>query len=368
MSAPRITILVNGSKDSIEAVRARGLSSRCAAGSVEILYREPDRNATARTWNESLDRRRPDLIYVINTAQPGLGVALSQRFRNRIPYILDTGDAVFEMARASGLAPLWRLPLLWAGEWLGQRMAATVVVRGSRHVEHLKSAGILHVAMISDGCSEAVEPSPQSVEALRLRHGLGDARIVGVLGSLVYSPRLRICYGWDLLNALVRLRDLNVKGLIIGDGPGKDWLTGEAERLGVKDRVVFCGRIPYAEVPAYLRLFDIALSTQTNNLPGQVRTTGKIPEYMAAGRFILASRVGEAERLLPPEMLVDFHGEMDPEYPARLAERIRGVFENLELLTKLGESLKDKARQFCSYPVLAERFNDVVQETMRRGA
>ena len=38
-------------------------------------------------------------------------------------------------------------------------------------------------------------------------------------------------------------------------------------------RLVFTGRVPYGELPAYLRLMDVALSTQTNNLPGQVRTT-----------------------------------------------------------------------------------------------
>ena len=31
-----------------------------------------------------------------------------------------------------------------------------------------------------------------------------------------------------------------------------------------------------------------------------------MPLYLAAGRFVLASRVGEAARVLPPEMLVEF--------------------------------------------------------------
>jgi hypothetical protein len=54
---------------------------------------------------------------------------------------------------------------------------------------------------------------------------------------------------------------------------------------------------------------DICLSTQTNDVVGWVRTTGKLPLYLAAGRYVLASRVGEAARVLPEEMLVD---GMDP--------------------------------------------------------
>ena len=144
-----------------------------------------------------------------------------------------------------------------------------------------------------------------------------------------------------------------------------DWLRRRAADLGVADRVVFTGRIPYAEVPTYLRLMDVALSTQTNNLPGRVRTTGKVPEYMAAGCFVLASRVGEAELLLPGIMLVDYEGEVDPAYPGRLAGRIRQLEANRELLS-VKSTLASTAARLCSYPVLAAEFRRVVSEAAER--
>jgi glycosyltransferase involved in cell wall biosynthesis len=182
-----------------------------------------------------------------------------------------------------------------------------------------------------------------------------------VLGSLVYSPRLQICYGWDLIGALTRLRDQPIHGLVIGDGNGLPWLRAQASEAGVLDRITFAGRIPYAEVQPALRLFDFALSTQTNNLAGQVRTTGKLPEYMAAGRFVLASRVGDAEVLLPEPMLVDFHGTVDRAYPERLAERMRRVQADPGL-QRLAGTLPELARQHCSYPVLRRRFHEVVEK------
>jgi glycosyltransferase involved in cell wall biosynthesis len=157
------------------------------------------------------------------------------------------------------------------------------------------------------------------------------------------------------------LEDLPVTALVIGDGPGLPWLRERARVLGVSDRVLFTGRIPYVDVPRYLRLMDVALSTQTNNLPGQVRTTGKVPEYMAAGRFILASRVGEAELLLPGPMLVDYEGEVDRGYPARLAERIRTVFGSDEL-RGLGSTLPARARELCSYDVLSLEWSRLVEQ------
>jgi hypothetical protein len=122
---------------------------------------------------------------------------------------------------------------------------------------------------------------------------------------------------------------------------------------------VFCGRIPYPEVPLYLRVLDVALSTQTNNLPGRVRTTGKLPEYMAAERFILASRVGEAARLLPEVMLLDYAGAVDAAYPERLATRVREIHHERRQLDARRE-LPELARRHCAYEVLAARFNEVI--------
>jgi glycosyltransferase involved in cell wall biosynthesis len=82
-------------------------------------------------------------------------------------------------------------------------------------------------------------------------------------------------------------------------------LKARCQELGIEGLVEFAGRVPYAELPGWLHRMDICLSMQTNDVVGWVRTTGKLPLYLAAGRFVLASRVGEAARVLPEEMLVD---------------------------------------------------------------
>ena len=80
---------------------------------------------------------------------------------------------------------------------------------------------------------------------------------------------------------------------------------------------------------------------------------------MASGRYILASRVGEAARVLPDEMLIDYSGSVDREYPARLAARLRGLCADRARL-HLGETLTGIARQEFSYDVLAPRVDAVV--------
>ena len=359
MITPRITFLVHGGPESIEVVRARGLTQHYPVDHVRILHRDRTRAATAKRWRTDLRAFPPQLVYVVNAALPGSLLALERLSLRRIPYILDTGDLVYEMARRSGVNAGWRLPALWFTERLTQRKASAIVVRGTRHREQLERQGLKRVVAIRDGYLPGRSPTPGEVEGLRGRLGLTDSFVIGVMGSLVYSPRLRICYGWDLIRALAELRDLPVMGLIIGDGVGRIWLEEQARTHGVADRVAFAGRVPYRDVGVYLQLVDVAISTQTNNLPGQVRTTGKLPEYMAAARFILASRVGEAALVLPETMLLEYDGEVDDAYPGRIAERVRSLVREPELLdARL--ALPAAARDLFSYPVLSAQFNELV--------
>jgi len=364
MIPPRITFLVNAGPNSIEAVRARGLARSHPPERVQFLFRDGGRWDTCRRWHRELQKHPPEAIYVLNTALPGVPLAVRWSRRRGIPFVVDTGDAIVEMARCSGIGGGWRIPILQWLEGSALRHAHTVVVRGTRHREYLKKIGVGRVELIRDGYAEQSSVAPEAVAALRRRLGLDSGFIVGLMGSLVYSPRLKICYGWDLVEALAELTAVPVRALVIGDGNGMDWLRAQAAQRTVDSRMVFTGRIPYAEVPTYLRLMDVALSTQTNNLPGQVRTTGKLPEYMAAERFILASRVGEAALILPELMLLDYAGEVDRSYPARLAERIRFLHAHP---TELGirKELPALARELCSYEVLAARFQAVIGATQR---
>jgi len=104
-----------------------------------------------------------------------------------------------------------------------------------------------------------------------------------------------------------------------------------ALRLGVADRVVIEDPLPGYAVYEQIRGFDIGLSTQTNDAVGQCRTTGKLVQYIAAGVYVLASRVGEAARILPERMTVPYHGAWDDAYFARLAERIDAAPSRLAL-------------------------------------
>jgi hypothetical protein len=81
--------------------------------------------------------------------------------------------------------------------------------------------------------------------------------------------------------------------------------------------------------------------------------------YLAAGRYVLATRVGTAVDVLPDEMLLDYHGSWDHSYPARLADAIASVEQDSTRAEK-GWALRDLAPRF-DYDCIAAQAADVVR-------
>jgi glycosyltransferase involved in cell wall biosynthesis len=363
---PKLVFLVNGAPSSPMGYRARAFADRLRdRHEVHILYRSPRKLLSALGFLAGLVRLRPEVSYVLDMASSGVAAAGLYRLLARNRLVIDTGDAITELARSLGRGPVGVALTRWL-EAASLAVADRIVVRGTFHREWLARRGV-RAEVIPDGvdCDEAVPPPGDD---LRRRLGLDGFLTVGLVGSSVWSEPLQTCYGWDLVEAVRLLKDHPVKGVLIGDGSGIPVLRARCREYGVEDRVLFLGRLPYEELPRYLGLMDVCLSTQTNDLVGQVRTTGKLPLYLAAGRYVLASNVGEAARVLGEEMLVEYEGQVDPAYPRKLAERLRQLLDDRSLLG-LGRRNVELAWQHFDYSLLARRVERVVEEVLdRRGA
>lgn len=109
------------------------------------------------------------------------------------------------------------------------------------------------------------------------------SRIVGYVGAL---------HGWRDLNSLVDafaavgMRDAGL--VLVGSGPRRALIEERIDALGIRDRVVLTGQVPYATVPTYMHAFDVAMDlTVIAMRVGKGEALGsysqKIPQYLAAG-------------------------------------------------------------------------------------
>ncbi len=364
MQPALIVFLVNGQPESAMGTRARSFQVRLAGQfKIHIAYRSPNKVYAIWQFLRILNRARPAVCYVFDTGFSGVLAAGLYRFLSRCRVIVDTGDAIYELSKSTGnrgTVGLWLTKLL---ENTAFAISDRLVVRSHPHQELLARRGI-EARVIPDGVDTQQFCPRSEPELIReYQHQLQGCTVVGLLGSLVWSPRWDMCYGSEVIAVIDRIRNLPVKALIIGDGSGLPELKKRCAERNIEDRILFVGRIPYNDLPAYINLMDICISTQTNDLAGQVRTTGKLPLYLACGRFVLATEVGEAARVLPKEMLVPYQGTKDPEYPERLAARVRGLIERPDSLAQSARSVAIAKANF-DYDFLAARLAETIREIL----
>ena len=197
-----------------------------------------------------------------------------------------------------------------------------------------------------------------AVAALRHEHGLEGRFVVGLVGSIHHNPALDLFYGWELAEALALIpAEVPITGVVVGDGPGRPVLEARRDRLGLGDRLRLIGRVPHEQVPAWMNVFDVGLSTQTDDPVGWGRTTAKLPEYLACGTPVVCSDVGEAHRWLASSgQTLPYRGLRDGSYPARLAERL-GTLVGRDLGPLRAEN-RDLALRLFDYPVLRRRLDE----------
>jgi D-inositol-3-phosphate glycosyltransferase len=127
-------------------------------------------------------------------------------------------------------------------------------------------------------------PQPRD-EALARSYGLDRGFVVGSITSLTDYEGVD-----ELLRAVARVRgERDVRALIVGDGPARAALEGQARELGLEDAVVFAGRVPQERVPQHYALLDsIALPRRDLEVCRAV-TPLKPFEAMAMGVPVIAS-------------------------------------------------------------------------------
>ena len=362
-SLTTVAFVVSGSDESAMGFRARDLAARLPQFDVRVAYRSRNKFFSILSLFIFLARVRPAVSYVFDVSYSGVLSAGLYRIVFGNCLIIETGDAIVELARSTGSRGKLRLRLTSLLEDTAFWIADQVVVRGSLHRDWLSQRGI-DAEVIQDGVDTQKFMSKCDSD-LRRQYGLDGALTIGLVGSSVWSEKLQMCYGWELVETIRLLKGRPVKGIMIGDGSGIAHLKARCREYGIEDRIVFLGHVPYEELPRHLNLIDVCLSTQTNDLVGQVRTTGKLPLYLAAGRYVLASNVGEAACVLDSEMLVPYDGVKDEQYPRKLAARIEEILAQPELLNRASENI-NLARKYFDYSLLADRAGDVIASVITR--
>jgi glycosyltransferase involved in cell wall biosynthesis len=143
----------------------------------------------------------------------------------------------------------------------------------------------------------------------------------------------------------------NSQLLIVGDGPERATLEVNLAMHGLTAAARLCGAVSPDQVPDLLSKMDVAVAPYPQ-LPNFYFSPLKVFEYMAAGRAVVASRIGQIEQLITD-------GESGllvlPGDSAALASALEYLALRPELRARLGQAARASVSQRHSWKSAAAR-------------
>lgn len=171
-------------------------------------------------------------------------------------------------------------------------------------------------------------------QIIRQQRGWGDDKVLISVGRLAKEKN------WDTLvtaAAQVMKKRAQVRLVIIGEGDERKSLEKLARQLGVAGQVEFTGRLPFADVPKYLKAADLFCFASVTETQGLVTM-----EAMAAGLPVVAvDATGTRDAITHGQ-----EGLLSENDPQALAQAIEKVITDESLWQQFKQAVQNKASEF----------------------
>jgi glycosyltransferase involved in cell wall biosynthesis len=240
---------------------------------------------------------KPDLVHVFKPlGYAGLTGLYLRLFWPRLPLVLDSDDWEGRggWADVNPYPRLWRWVFAWQEGWLARHADAVTVASRTLQTQ-MWGLGLSpqQVFYLPNGPSPLLrecQVSPAEQRELRQALGVGDAPLALYIGHVSYGSEVSL-----IVEALpiVRAAIPEIRVVIVGAGDGIAALHEQAQRAGLGERLLFTGWVDHQQLPAYLAAADLTLYPHRDTLVNRAKSPSKITAYMAMGKPIVASAVGE---------------------------------------------------------------------------
>ena len=226
----------------------------------------------------AIRRQRPQLIYERYSLFLFATVWLARQ--RGIPLVLEINDS----ALVERVRPLWLKSLARRIErWCLHRATGLVFISSWFQQQALAAYGDIAPSVVSPNAADLArfDPARHDRERLRAEHGVTGRVVCGYVGAFVH---------WHGVNSFVeaiaaRLTEAPELVLVlVGDGRSLPEVRELVQAHGLAGRVLLPGRVPHAEIPAWIACMDYAVLPDSNRYGSPV----KLFEFMAMGVAMVA--------------------------------------------------------------------------------
>ncbi|KAA0228800.1 glycosyltransferase family 1 protein [candidate division KSB1 bacterium] len=225
------------------------------------------------------------------------------------------------------------------------------------YIEHGIPAGKMHV-IPNAADPQKFRPLPRDREFVQ-KYNLAGKTVVGWVGALV---------GWTgIENLIAAARQVlatrpQVSFMMVGGGPNQELMRKELQTGEYAARVILPGTVPHEEVPRYLSCMDVVLAPYPK-LDFWYASSMKIFEYMAAGKAVLASAVGQIAEVINDGV----NGYLfDPDSGAELVQKITALADSAEARQRVSERARRDVEHKWNWEANAKKMIEIFEEVLQR--
>jgi len=293
-------------------------------------------------------RERVDVVLCETILPDGLsGWLLNQTLG--IPYLVHT------MGHDLALAATHDRPRLTKVLQTAARFIAISGFMGRFLVDQGADPG--RVTVVTPGVDPAyLQPDDGRADRVRERYGLHGRKVIVTVSRLVARK------GQDkVIEAMPAILKAvpDAVYLVVGDGDDRPRLEGLARRLGVSERVIFAGAVPYEEAPSFYSAADV-FAMPNREMPGDFEGFGIVfLEASARGLPVIGGRSGGAQDAVADGVSGYL---VDPSQVSEVAGRLIDLLSNPGLARRLGKNGRRRVEAGFSWGRAAEQVRSAVSE------
>ncbi len=245
-----------------------------------------------------------------------------------------------------------------------------ILERWLPHLAETVSCASAYLKSLSKGLgvkSGYIFDAPVGADLERFRPNLDGSKIkkkYNIEGDLVlYVGQL---HGAQYVDLLIRVantvlhRRPEVKFLIVGEGFMEPFLKQLVYGLGLEEKVIFTGSIPYRQVPYCVAAASVCVAPFSDTEVTRCKSPLKIAEYLAGGKAIVASNVGEVRKMVGGAGILVAPGDQ-----RGLADQITRLLGDKILRKNLGEFARRRAESRYNWAYTTNSLLSAYQKIMK---